>query len=112
MPYATSLVDRRKRASPLVIFRRTLGHNMHCIICRQEKPERTGQGEHVIPLSLGGSWTIDRVCEDCDNKMGTRWDAGLAKLAVIEDRRLEFGLVGHSGRLPNPIRDGLARPCL
>jgi hypothetical protein len=42
--------------------------------------------------------------------MGTRWDAGLAKLAVIEDKRLEFGLVGHSERLPNPMRDGLARP--
>jgi hypothetical protein len=83
---------------------------VHCIFCRNEKPERLGEGEHVIPLSLGGSWTIERVCVDCDNELGSRYDAGLAKLTVIEDRRAQLGLVGHSRRPPNRIRDGLAQP--
>jgi hypothetical protein len=85
---------------------------VHCIFCRIEKPERGGDGEHVLPLSLGGSWTIERVCVECDNDLGSRYDAALAKLTAIEDRRIELGLVGHSRRLPNRIRDGLREPVI
>ncbi len=83
---------------------------MHCIICRLEKPPRAGVGEHTIPLSVGGSWTIDRVCQDCDNDFGTRHDAGLVKLTSIEMRRIALGLEGHSGSVPNREREALARP--
>lgn len=83
---------------------------MHCIICRSEKPRRTGDGEHPIPLALGGSWTIDRVCIECDNTFGMSFDARLSKLTAIEERRIELKLEGHSGKLPNRLREALRQP--
>lgn len=75
---------------------------MLCIICMTMKPARKkGSGEHVFPLSLGGSLIIDRVCLDCDSRMGTKIDAGLINLATIHQRRVELELKGQSGELPD-----------
>jgi hypothetical protein len=81
-----------------------------CIFCRKEKPPRTGEGEHVVPLAIGGSWTIDRVCVDCDSEFGSRIDSRLIKLTRVEERRIELELTGHSRRVPNPLREALAQP--
>lgn len=82
---------------------------MHCIFCLQNKPARRGAGEHPIPLSVGGSWTIDRVCENCDNKFGHTYDARLTKVTKVVERREALRLAGNSGRVPNALNDALAR---
>lgn len=74
---------------------------MLCIICMTMKPVREkGKGEHVFPLSLGGSLVIDRVCIDCDSRLGTKVDAGLINLTTIHQRRVELELKGQSGQIP------------
>jgi hypothetical protein len=74
---------------------------MLCIVCMTMKRVRKkGKGEHVFPLSLGGSLIIDRVCIDCDNRLGTKVDAGLINLAAIHQRRVDLELKGQSGELP------------
>jgi hypothetical protein len=74
---------------------------MLCIICMTMKPVREkGKGEHVFPLALGGSLIIERVCIDCDGRLGTKVDAGLINLAAIHQRRVELELKGQSGKLP------------
>jgi hypothetical protein len=70
---------------------------MVCIFCLQEKPARTGEGEHPIPLAVGGSWTIDRVCEDCDNKLGYTHDARLSEGTKVAERREALKFAGNSG---------------
>ncbi|HEY1682159.1 MAG TPA: HNH endonuclease [Candidatus Tumulicola sp.] len=76
---------------------------MLCIFCIQERPARSGAGEHPIPLSVGGSWAIDRVCEKCDNEFGYTHDALLTRVTSVAARRAQLGLAGNSGRVPvNP----------
>ena len=73
---------------------------MLCIICMAMKPKRTSGSEHVIPYALGGSFTIRRVCLDCDNRLGNIADAGLINLSTIERRRHELQLSGQRGAIP------------
>jgi hypothetical protein len=75
---------------------------MTCIVCMKMKPLRLGVGEHVIPLAIGGSFTIDRVCVDCDNRLGASADAGLIQLSAVEDRRAQLQLAGNAGVVPDP----------
>jgi hypothetical protein len=67
----------------------------------EEKPP---SDEHLIPTALGGALIIDRVCKDCNDKFGQQADAGLEKQYQIEQRRIEHGLKGQSGSLPDPSR--------
>lgn len=83
---------------------------MQCIVCMEMKPRRTSGGEHVIPYALGGSLTIDRVCEDCDSRLGHEADAGLSNHFKIEQRRAELGLRGQSGSVPEPEHRSFKRP--
>lgn len=66
------------------------------------KPRRRSGGEHVIPYALGGSFTIARVCLECDNRLGNIADAGLVNLSTVEQRRHELELAGQSGAIPDP----------
>lgn len=83
---------------------------MLCIICLKDKPERTGAGEHVFPYGLGGSYTIQRVCETCDNRLGDFADGPLQKQFDLLKRRVELGLKGHRRTVPDPIGDAIKKP--
>lgn len=87
-----------------------LEESMLCIICMEMKPVRTGSGEHVVPYAMGGSFTIDRVCLRCDNRLGNAVDAGLINLSTVEERRAELGLRGHNGKVPDPAARRLKEP--
>jgi hypothetical protein len=85
---------------------------MLCIICLSIKPNRTSSVEHVIPYSIGGSFTIDRVCGECNSRLGSEADAGLVRLSAIEQRRAELSLQGESGAVPDPERRELKKPLI
>jgi hypothetical protein len=74
-----------------------------------EKPERSN-GEHPFSVAIGGSWTVPDICEECDNRFGTTFDADLVKFTPIEKRREELQLAGHAGTTPNRLREALRRP--
>ena len=73
---------------------------MRCIFCLNERPSSL---EHVFPLAIGGTITTDRVCEDCNPRLGSPVDAALIHFLPVVGRRAELGLVGHSGAVPGPF---------
>lgn len=69
---------------------------MKCIICRQEKKE---SDEHIIPEALGNKKLITRrVCEDCNNKLGTNVDDYLTNHSIVKLIRKNKKLYGKSGK--------------
>lgn len=73
---------------------------MRCIFCLLEKPPSI---EHVIPQSIGGTATTERVCKECNSFLGSRIDAPLIDFLPIQHRRAELGLASYSGKVPNQL---------
>lgn len=73
---------------------------MLCIICVKERP---ASREHVFPLSIGGAFTITRVCQACNSRLGDKVDPLLVNHALIRIRRAELGLAGNSGEVPSRL---------
>lgn len=71
-------------------------NNMRCIICREEKDESE---EHIIPEALGNKKLITkRVCEDCNNKLGTNVDSYLTNHPIVKLIRANEKLFGTNGK--------------
>lgn len=67
---------------------------MRCIICREEKDESE---EHIIPEALGNKKLItNRVCEECNNKLGTNVDNYLTNHPIVKLIRKNENLLGKS----------------
>lgn len=73
-----------------------------CIICRKEKNDFND--EHVIPDSIQGYYHIDKVCTDCNSKLGTNIDNKLTNHKFIEFQRHLLNIKGKSGNVPNPFK--------
>lgn len=56
----------------------------------------------MISKALGGSLTIDRVCLDCDNRLGGFADSGLINLSAVEVVRHDLELAGQNREIPDP----------
>jgi len=70
---------------------------MKCIFCLLEKEESL---EHVFPLAVGGALTTERVCRDCNCRLGDHVDCKRINHLFIVMRRNQLKLAGHSGRVP------------
>ncbi len=72
-----------------------------CIICRKQKTYFPD--EHVIPKAIGGYYRIDKVCVDCNNKMGHSIDYRITDHLFIKFQK--FLLDVKTGKLPksNPL---------
>lgn len=70
---------------------------MLCIFCLKE---RTPSLEHIFPLAIGGTITIDRVCSNCNSTLGSRVDAALSDFFPIRMRRASLKLAGNNGTPP------------
>lgn len=69
---------------------------MKCIICRENKDESE---EHIIPEALGNKKLITkRVCEECNNKLGTNVDNYLTNHPIVKLIRTNEELYGKSGK--------------
>ena len=66
----------------------------------------------MIPFAIGGSLVIDRVCKDCNDRLGQHADAGLVRQYQIEQRRIEHNLKGQSGAVPDPLKRALKQPAV
>lgn len=72
------------------------GDILKCIICRQEKEK---SDEHIIPEALGNKKLItQRVCEECNNKLGTNIDDYLTNHPIVKLIRTKEKLYGKSGK--------------
>lgn len=69
---------------------------MKCIICREEKDESE---EHIIPEALGNRKLITkRVCQECNNKLGTNVDNYLTNHPIVKLIRMNENLLGKNGK--------------
>lgn len=65
---------------------------MKCIICNAEKE---GSKEHIIPEAMGNSKLITyKVCEECNNKLGSKVDSYLTNYIITKIIRKSLGLLG------------------
>ncbi len=65
---------------------------MRCIICGLEKE---ASKEHIIPEAMGNKKFVTyKVCQECNNKLGTNVDHYLTDYIVIKMIRKELGLLG------------------
>ena len=63
-------------------------------------------------MAIGGTFTIDRVCVDCNSWLGANVDAALTDHLMIVVRRWQLGLAGNSGAVPDGIRAVLGKGVL
>ncbi|MGR6342355.1 HNH endonuclease [Priestia megaterium] len=80
---------------------------MRCIICKQLKENLTE--EHIFPDAIGGTLTLKNVCKECNNKLGHSVDHHLVDNWFIQAERLSLKLRGKSGKLPNPLGNGVLK---
>lgn len=65
---------------------------MECIICGLEKK---GSKEHIIPEAMGNSKLITyKVCEECNNRLGSKVDKYLTDYIVTKIIRKNLGFSG------------------
>ena len=65
---------------------------MRCIICDLEKD---GSKEHIIPEAMGNSKLVTyKVCEQCNNLLGSKADSYLTDYIVNKIIRKSLGLLG------------------
>lgn len=76
---------------------------MRCIICLKSEPKGGFSEEHIFPESLGGNLTTRQVCKPCNDYLGHSVDAPLINHTFIAIARMNLGLAGKTGQVPNPL---------
>ena len=77
-----------------------------CIICTTAKPEAEFHPEHVFPSAIGGRLVVHNVCDQCNHTLGSAVDSPLTDHWLIQARRMQLGISGNSGKVPNPLARG------
>ncbi|WP_337170178.1 HNH endonuclease [Gemmatimonas aurantiaca] len=77
-----------------------------CIICTTPKPEAEFHPEHVFPSAIGGRLVVHNVCDQCNHTLGSAVDSSLTDHWLIQTRRMQLGISGNSGKVPNPLARG------
>lgn len=62
-----------------------------CIFCNSEFTA-SGEGEHIIPDSIGGIITIPGVCTACNSKMNSLYDNKFTQEELIKAARQAYGI--------------------
>lgn len=80
---------------------------IRCIFCTELKEVVEFNEEHVFPEGIGGHLTINRVCTECNSKLGSKVDHHLTNHYFIEVFRKENGILGKTGKLPPVYTHGV-----
>lgn len=72
-----------------------------CIICL--KPKTKLSKEHVFPISIGGAWIIENVCEGCNNHIGKTIDQPFNRHKIISVFRNILNIRNDGRDIPNPF---------
>ena len=78
-----------------------------CIICLNIYEDEKRSLEHIFPESIGGCITIDKVCKNCNDHLGSYVDSYLVNHWFIQMKRLQYKLGNKNGKLPNPFGEGV-----
>lgn len=81
---------------------------MRCIVCLERDPKCGFNKEHVFPDALAGNaLKIRSVCVDCNSTFGSNVDTWLTDHLFMRFERLNRGLSGKEGHLPNPLENSV-----
>ncbi|MGN2398985.1 HNH endonuclease, partial [Klebsiella quasipneumoniae] len=73
-----------------------------CAFCDKSLSGKNRTKEHVIPNALGGrKKTVEFICNTCNNKLGEKWDAELAR--QLNWFSLAVGISRERGKPPKQI---------
>jgi hypothetical protein len=78
-----------------------------CIRCEKVFDDAERTDEHVFPESIGGTICIHDICKSCNSFFGSYVDGPFVNNVLIDSRRMMLGLAGKSGRVPNPLQNGV-----
>lgn len=74
---------------------------VYCPYTDKDLPESETNSEHIIPLSLGGINGFEiPVCKIFNSKIGSKIDGAVANDFLIQMKRNEFDVRGHSKKKP------------
>lgn len=80
---------------------------MRCIFCLNPDPPSGFTDEHVFPEAVGGTVVIRTVCKKCNDYLGHSVDVTITDHTLVAVKRMQFGLAGKTGRVPNPFESGV-----
>lgn len=79
-----------------------------CIICGKNKKDSELTIEHIIPEALGNkSLKIDKVCKECNSKLGSKVDKYITTGFCMELFRNSYKVIGKNNKLPFPFKEGI-----
>jgi hypothetical protein len=74
---------------------------IYCPYTNREISGSEVNSEHIIPISLGGVNGFEiPVCKKFNSKVGSEIDAKIGKELIIQSRRVNLKVKGHSGKIP------------
>lgn len=76
---------------------------MRCIICRKKILACENNREHVVPAALGGNFTIQNVCRQCNSFLGASVDVGLTENPIIL-LHMNIYKIKKNGKYVNPYQ--------
>lgn len=77
---------------------------MICIFCFEERPESE---EHVFPESIGGGFSIRRLCKCCNGRFGRDVDPLLIKHVLTQMSRSRYKVGDKRGKVPQMFSTGI-----
>jgi hypothetical protein len=74
-----------------------------CIFCLKEKPKEEFSVEHVFPDAIGGTFTINNVCRECNSILGSQVDSKITDNWGIKAKRHIHKIKNKDGNIPSPF---------
>ena len=81
-----------------------------CIICKEYKEESEFNLEHVFPESIGGEYTINTVCSDCNSHFGRTVDNKFLNSGVIRFLNHNFKIKNKNGKVVPSVPETIVDP--
>lgn len=61
----------------------------------------------MFPEAVGGTVIIRSVCKACNSRLGHSVDVTITDHMLVAMKRMQFGLAGKTGKVPNPLASGV-----
>jgi HNH endonuclease len=71
-----------------------------CTYCLEQKPDAERSDEHVVGAALGGTWTVNNVCETCQRWAASEIDEPFSQMLWTLEKRHRLRIPDRYGKVP------------
>ena len=71
-----------------------------CTYCLEQKVDAERSDEHVVGAALGGTWTVNDVCETCQRWAATEIDEPFSQMLWTLEKRHRLRIPDRYGKVP------------